>query len=72
MGAFIAGMDTAANSLAFVLYRLHRHPEHLPALRAEVDALFRAGPPTAEALGRSPLLHRLSWKPCGFTPLPRR
>ena len=58
MGAFIAGMDTAANSLAFVLYRMHRHPEYLPALRAEADALFQAGPPTAEALGRSPLLHR--------------
>lgn len=28
MGAFIAGMDTAANSLAFVLYRMHRHPCH--------------------------------------------
>ncbi|UTA51121.1 cytochrome P450 [Deinococcus radiodurans] len=58
LGAFIAGMDTAANSLAFVLYRMHLHSEFLPALRAEADALFRDGPPTAEALGRSPLLHR--------------
>lgn len=58
MGAFIAGMDTAANSLAFILYRMHRHPEYLPALRAEADLLFRNGPPDAEALGRSPLLHR--------------
>lgn len=58
MGAFIAGMDTAANSLAFVLYRIHLHAEYLPALRAEVDALFGAGPLTAEALGRSPLLHQ--------------
>ncbi len=58
MGAFIAGMDTAANSMAFILYRMHRHPEFLPALRAEADALFRDGPPDAEALGRSPLLHR--------------
>lgn len=34
LGAFIAGMDTAANSLAFVLYRMHLHSEFLPALAA--------------------------------------
>lgn len=57
LGSFIAGMDTAANSLSFVLYRMHKHKEYLPKLRAEADALFAAGPPSAEALGRSPLLH---------------
>ncbi|ADV66949.1 cytochrome P450 [Deinococcus maricopensis] len=57
MGAFIAGLDTAANSLAFVLYRLHRHPDVLEAVRAEVDAAFADGPPRAEALGRMPHLH---------------
>ncbi|WP_216318179.1 cytochrome P450 [Deinococcus aestuarii] len=58
LGAFIAGLDTAANSLAFVLYRLHRHPEVLARVREEADALFRDGPPTPEALGRAPHLHR--------------
>ncbi|WP_412029177.1 cytochrome P450 [Deinococcus yunweiensis] len=57
MGAFIAGMDTAANSLAYTLYRAHRHPELLPPLLDEADALFSAGPPTAEALGRATYLH---------------
>ncbi len=57
LGAFIAGMDTAANSLSFLLYRMHKHPEYLEALRAEADTLFGAGLPTGEALGRSPLLH---------------
>lgn len=58
LGAFIAGMDTAANTLAFFLYRALRHPELLPALQAEADALFEHGPPSAEALGQAPHLHR--------------
>ncbi|GGL06139.1 cytochrome P450 [Deinococcus radiotolerans] len=58
MGAFIAGMDTAANTLAFALYRVGRHPELLPALVAEADLAFRDGPPTLEALGALPHLHR--------------
>ncbi|ALW88464.1 cytochrome P450 [Deinococcus actinosclerus] len=58
IGAFIAGMDTAANTLAFVLYRVGRHPELVPALIAEADEAFRDGPPSMEALGRLPHLHR--------------
>ena len=53
MGAFIAGMDTAANSLAFVIHELARHPELVPGLVAEVDAAFADGV-TADALGRLP------------------
>ncbi|GGR87220.1 cytochrome P450 [Deinococcus sedimenti] len=58
IGAFIAGMDTAANTLAFVLYRVGQHPELMPALVAEADAAFQDGPPTLETLGRLPHLHR--------------
>ncbi|MHA0041397.1 cytochrome P450 [Deinococcus sp. PEB2-63] len=58
MGAFIAGMDTAANTLAFVLYRVGRHPELVPALVAEADAAFQDGPPSMETLGGLPHLHR--------------
>lgn len=58
LSAFIAGMDTAANSLAFVLYRLHKHPEYLPDIRAEVDAAFHHGRPSAEQLAQCKhLLH---------------
>ena len=53
MGAFIAGMDTAANSLAFAIHELARHPELVPGLAAEVDAAFADGV-TADALGRLP------------------
>lgn len=57
LSAFIAGMDTAANTLAFLLYRLHKHPEYLPDIRAEVDAVFENGQPTAEALAGCKHLH---------------
>lgn len=57
LGSFIAGMDTAANSLAFLLYRMHHHPEHLPALRAEADDFFENGPITLERLGQCHHLH---------------
>jgi cytochrome P450 len=58
MGAFIAGMDTAANTLAFVLYRIGQHPGLVPALVTEADAAFQDGPPSLEALGALPHLHR--------------
>lgn len=58
MGAFMAGMDTAANTLAFALYRVGRHPELLPAMVAEADSAFEDGPPTLQALGAAPHLHR--------------
>ncbi|MXV18045.1 cytochrome P450 [Deinococcus xianganensis] len=58
IGAFIAGMDTAANTLAFVLYRVGRHPELMPALIAEADEVFQDGPPSMDTLGRLPHLHR--------------
>ena len=58
IGAFIAGMDTAANTLAFVLYRVGRHPELVPDLVAEADAAFQDGPPSMETLGGLPHLHR--------------
>lgn len=57
MGAFIAGMDTAANTLAFGVHELTRHPDLLPALVDEVDAAFADGV-TADALERMPGLVR--------------
>ena len=55
LGAFIAGMDTAANSLAFAIHRLVRHPDLVPALVDEVDAAFADGV-TAESFDRMPQL----------------
>lgn len=58
MGAFIAGLDTAANSLAFVLYRMHVHRDWLPELIEEADRLFENGLPNGQALGEAKLLHQ--------------
>lgn len=57
MTAFSAGMDTAANSLAFVLYRLHEHPEYLPDILQEVDAFFADGRPDPKGLAKLKHLH---------------
>jgi len=57
LGAFIAGMDTAANTLAFAIWELVQRPELVPDLVAEVDAAL-AGGITAEALERMPGLVR--------------
>lgn len=43
LGAFVAGMDTAANTLAFALYELGRRPDLAAQLTAETDAAFADG-----------------------------
>ena len=40
LGPFIAGLDTAASTLAFVLYNLYVHPEVLEQVQAEADGFF--------------------------------
>lgn len=55
LGAFIAGMDTAANTLAFAIHELASRPELVPALVEEVDEAFTDGV-TAESLHRLPQL----------------
>lgn len=68
LGAFIAGMDTAANSLAFTIWELTRHPDLVPALVAEVDAAFADGI-TAEALERMPGLVRFLFEVLRLHPI---
>lgn len=54
---FIAGLDTFANTMAFVLYRLARHPDWQARLRDEVDrALDARGSWDGEALQACPEL----------------
>lgn len=57
LGAFIAGMDTAANTLAFAIWELTQHPELVPDLVAEVDDAL-AGGVTDEAVQQMPGLVR--------------
>jgi cytochrome P450/CRP-like cAMP-binding protein len=50
LGAFIAGMDTAASAAAFLTWELLRQPELLARVIAEVDETFESGVPTAQRL----------------------
>jgi cytochrome P450 len=57
LGPFIAGLDTVANTCAFLIYRLLNDPAALARVQAEADALFGAGVPTPAALKETPALH---------------
>jgi cytochrome P450 len=59
MGPYIAGLDTAANALSFILYTLHQHPEVLEQVKAEVDTAFSSGELTAESIRSMDVLHRV-------------
>ena len=50
LGAFVAGMDTAASAGSFLLWELLRQPELLARVVDEVDEAFADGPPTAQGL----------------------
>ncbi len=57
LGPFIAGLDTAANECAFMLYELFRHPEVMEQCVAESDQLFATGVPDASQLRSLHVLH---------------
>ncbi len=54
---YIAGMDTAAATAAFMLYELLKRPALLEQVTAEVDQASRDGIPTAQAFRQMPTLH---------------
>ncbi|ORW08097.1 hypothetical protein AWC16_20405 [Mycolicibacter longobardus] len=58
---FIAGVDTVGATLGFALYELHRRPELLALVRAEVDECYTAagGSPDVTALRACPNLSGL-------------
>ncbi len=51
VGPFLAGMDTVANTLAFMLYALLKHPEAMERVRRDAAMLLADGP-TVEKLKR--------------------
>ena len=53
MGPFIAGLDTAAASCAFMLYALLKQPDVLAEMRKEADELFRDRRPPSNGCARS-------------------
>lgn len=57
LGPYVAGLDTVANTLSFLLWQLVRHPEIMAAAVAEIDAGFDPSAPTAEQLKSLGVLH---------------
>jgi cytochrome P450 len=55
----LAGHETTANTLAWTIYLLSRHPEARRRLEAEVDEALRGGAATVEDLARMPYLERV-------------
>ena len=54
LGPMLAGIDTVANSLSFMLYALLAHPEALQRVQAEVDAAWGQGMLSWEQLKQMP------------------
>jgi cytochrome P450 len=57
LGPMLAGLDTVANSLSFMIYALLANPGALQRVQAEVDAAWTHGPLTWEKLKQMPDLH---------------
>lgn len=60
MTPYLVGLDTVGVSSAYMLYSLFKHPELLERVRAEADAVFAEGPPTARSLRRLETTHRVA------------
>ena len=69
MGPFIAGLDTAAASCAFMLYALLKHPDVLAEMRKEADELFSGGAPTIEKVRTLDVTHRVAMETLRMYPI---
>lgn len=58
LGPYIAGLDTAASTAAFLLYALQADPGLLARVQAEVDELFAGEGPTPAKIRGLDVLHR--------------
>jgi cytochrome P450 len=57
IGAYVAGMDTLANTVSFMLYALLTHPDAMARVTAEVDDVFANGGLTPQSLRGMKALH---------------
>ena len=69
IGPFLAGIDTAAGTAAFMLYALLRYPELLEKMREEIDPIFDQGVPTAKSLRQMDVTHRVAMETLRRFPL---
>jgi cytochrome P450 len=60
LGPYIAGLDTAASTIAFMMYALLTNPEVAAGVKREADALFANGNPVPSDLRKVDVLHRAS------------
>lgn len=60
LGPYIAGLDTSANTIGFMLYAIYKHPELFEGITRESAELFREGLPAPSALRKIDLLHRVA------------
>jgi cytochrome P450 len=53
---FFAGIDTLGQTLNYALFELHRHPDILTKVKAEIDKVFAQGIPELQDIKNMPLL----------------
>lgn len=58
MAPYLAGQDTVAGTMAFICYTLHKYPDVLARVQAEVSEHFDPIDPSMENLRRLDTLHR--------------
>ena len=66
---FVAGIDTAAGTAAFMLYSLLRNPRLIERMRAEIDPIFESGDLTAKAFRRLDVTNRVAMETLRRFPL---
>ena len=69
LGPLTAGLDTVANTCAFMLYELLKRPDLREQVIAEADALFDQGMPTVSELRQLDVLHRTAMETLRLYPL---
>ncbi len=69
LGPVTAGLDTAANICAFMLYELLKRPDLREQVIAEADALFDRGMPEVSDLRQFDVMHRTAMETMRLYPL---
>jgi len=57
VGPYLAGIDTVASSISFLIYNILHYPEIHSAIRDEVMNLFSGDTPSIHAFGKLDMLH---------------
>ena len=69
LGPYLVGLDTSASACSYMLYALLKHPDLLAQMRAEVDAAFDRGTPTAEDVRGLDVTHRVGLETLRMYPI---